>query len=419
MNGSLVSLVASVGLLVAPGPKDRPSMDIRINDHPIRLTIDTGTETLVLFSYAADRIGLAYQKPQRPPDPNRLRPGLSLVYPSDRCRVGFGNSETQTRLLIGEIPAGLRLSGFDGVMGWANMAKNILHIDWGQKVFEPVPQVPEAARQWPAFDLYSPPGQSVLVVQVSESSEPLKAVYIDTGDPGGVHVASALWREILSRRPTLSTAIEGLYTPGVGYRSSMVCWLPLLKLGSIELHDVPVSEAPKAFQQWPGYQATLGLYGLTRLELVVDGRTRRVYVRARQDYSKKHDYNRGGVVFLPADEQSSDLLATVLDQGPAYEAGVRNGDRLLRVNGRDVTGWRTDPNGWMSDASSTFDKPAGTKVTLTIMRDNQPREVTVVLKEMLPVEATPPAPEKDQVNQSRQETPSAEMSAQSPNLFRE
>ncbi len=394
MYGSLVGLVVSTGLLVVPGPKDRPSMDVRVNDHPIRLTIDTGAETLLLFSYAADRIGLAYQKPQRPPEPNQLQPGRFMVYPSAPCHVGFGKSEMQMRLAICEIPAGLRLSGFDGVMGWPNMARNILHIDWGRKIFEPVPRVPDAAQQWQTFDLYSPPGVRILALQVSESSDSPKAVYIDTGNPDGVRVTSALWKEILSQHPQLPTIIDGTYTPAVGYFSSTVCWLPVLKLGDIELHDVPVSEAPKAFQQLPAYQATVGLYGLTRLELMVDGRQNRVYVRAKRDYSKQYDYNRTGVVFLPMDSQSSDLLATVLDGGPAYEAGVRNGDKLLRVNGRDVTGWRTDPNGWMSD-ESTCTKPAGTKVTLTVMRNNRPLEVTVVLKEMLPVEATAPSRPKD------------------------
>jgi C-terminal processing protease CtpA/Prc len=101
---------------------------------------------------------------------------------------------------------------------------------------------------------------------------------------------------------------------------------------------------------------------------------------------------------------SAVLLAQVLDGGPAYEAGLRNGDRLLRVAGRDVAGWRTDPNGWMSD-TSTFQQPPGTKVTVNVIRDTQPMEVTIVLKELLPIETTPASCPEDRASQSSRKTP--------------
>ncbi len=403
MSAFLTGLVLAVELLVAPGAKDRPCMEAQVNDHPIRLQIDTGAEELMMFSYAADRIGLPYQKPPQPAAPSQLKSGHFMVYPSDRCQLRLGNRDVQMRLPICEVPPWVQSAGVDGVVGWRVLSNNILHIDWGRKMLEPVPQIPGPAAQWQRFDVYAPPGQRVLALQVSESSESPKAVYIDTGSDGGVEVASALWKEIVAQHPGLSTTIAGSYGPGVGYSASSVCWLPVLKVGNLELHDVPVSEAPKGFQQWPAYLAQIGLYGLTRLELFVDGRQNRAYVRAKQDYSKKYDYNRAGVVFLPADGQSADLLAKVLDGGPAYEAGIRNGDRLLRANGRDVAGWQTDPNGWMSD-TSTFEQPAGTKVALTIMRDAHPMEVTVVLKDLLPTEATPPPRPEDQASQPTQET---------------
>jgi hypothetical protein len=350
MNVFRAGLVLAVGLLVAPGAKDYPFLEAQVNDHPLRLQIDTGAEVLMVFSYAADRIGLPYQKPPQSADPNRLKPGRFMVYSSDLCSLRLDNREAQMRLPICEVPPWVQSGGLDGVVGWRVLSNNILHIDWGQKMLEPVPQVPGPAEQWQRFDLYSPPGGFVLALQVSESGDSPKAVYIDTGSPVGVEVASPLWKEILSQHPGCPMTIEGTYSPSVGYSASPVCWLPVLKLGNLELHDVPVSEAPKGFQQWPAYLAQIGLYGLTRLELIVDGRQNRAYVRAKQDYSKKYDYNRAGVVFLPADSQSSDdLLASVLDGSPAREAGIRNGDKLLHVNGRDVAGWRTDPNGWMSD----------------------------------------------------------------------
>jgi hypothetical protein len=393
-----------VGFLAAPGAEDRPFMEAQVNGHPLRLQIDTGTAGLMVFSYAADRIGLSYQKPAQPAEPNRPKPGQFMMYPSDLCQFKLDNREARIRLPICEVPPWVRSAGVDGVVGWRVLSNNVVHIDWGQKLLEPVPQVPDPAAQWQKFDVYAPPGMPVLALRVSESSARPQAVYIDTGSSEGVAVASTLWNEIVAQHPGLSMAIAGSYSPGVGYCATHVCWLHVLKLGSLELHDVPVTEASKGFQEAPAYLARIGLHGLTRLDLVVDAKQNCAYVRAKQDYSKKYDYNRAGVVFLPADGQSTDLLARVLDGGPAYEAGLRNGDRLLRVAGRDVAGWRTDPNGWMSD-TSTFQQPPGTRVTVNVIRDTEPMEVTIVLKELLPIEAMPASRPEDRASQSSRKTP--------------
>jgi len=49
MSAFLTGLVLAVELLVAPGAKDRPCMEAQVNDHPIRLQIDTGAEDLMMF----------------------------------------------------------------------------------------------------------------------------------------------------------------------------------------------------------------------------------------------------------------------------------------------------------------------------------------------------------------------------------
>jgi len=75
------------------------------------------------------------------------------------------------------------------------------------------------------------------------------------------------------------------------------------------------------------------------------------------------------------------LIAHVLERSPAAEAGVRNGDVLLKIGERDVTGWRTDKNrGQMKDASQS---PAGTKMELTLLRDSKEIKITAVLRDIL------------------------------------
>lgn len=66
-------------------------------------------------------------------------------------------------------------------------------------------------------------------------------------------------------------------------------------------------------------------------------------------------------------------IVAPMDGSPAQRAGLRAGDIILRVNGRQVSGMPLD------QASQLISGPAGTKVTLTIFRPstNRTRQVTI------------------------------------------
>ena len=80
------------------------------------------------------------------------------------------------------------------------------------------------------------------------------------------------------------------------------------------------------------------------------------------------------------DDQSDDLVTHVLDASPAYEGGIRNGDVLLSIGGRDVTSWRTDPGDPFEWA---FERPAGTALELTVKRGDLTFKAIVLLREIL------------------------------------
>ena len=83
-------------------------------------------------------------------------------------------------------------------------------------------------------------------------------------------------------------------------------------------------------------------------------------------------------VFMPKDLNSTPLLARVVPGSPAASAGIRNGDRLLKVGDLDVTAWRTEgfPPFWK--------RPAGTELVLTLARGTEQLKVSVKLEELFP-----------------------------------
>jgi S1-C subfamily serine protease len=66
---------------------------------------------------------------------------------------------------------------------------------------------------------------------------------------------------------------------------------------------------------------------------------------------------------------------------PADKAGLRDGDVLLKIDDIDVTRWRTDPA--VRPGARFFNRPAGTRYTLTVDRSGQRLELPVTLEDLL------------------------------------
>ena len=124
-------------------------------------------------------------------------------------------------------------------------------------------------------------------------------------------------------------------------------WAEELCLGRLTIRQVPIRKGDPAVEAMLGhdYEATLGLYALGRLAMVVDAKRHKIYLKtdAAAPPAMDYNYNRLGAVFVPKDPNSNDLVAHVVQGSPAYDAGIRNDDILLRVNEMDATKWRTDP----------------------------------------------------------------------------
>jgi S1-C subfamily serine protease len=130
-------------------------------------------------------------------------------------------------------------------------------------------------------------------------------------------------------------------------------------------------------------EATLA--ALKRLDIIIDGKRGIAYLRPKRTPPLPYLHNRLGADFLPANS-SDDLIAHVVNGSPAYEAGIRNGDVVLKEGDRDVTKWRTDTN--PPPEIRPVQQPAGTKLELTLKRGGKIFKTTAVLRNILPPDAT-------------------------------
>ena len=95
--------------------------------------------------------------------------------------------------------------------------------------------------------------------------------------------------------------------------------------------DVALHSSPQT-----KYEATLGLAALKRLDIVIDGKHGIAYLRPKKTPPLPYQHNRLGADFIPQDSHNDDLIAHVANGSPAYEAGIRDGDILLKEGEKDV-----------------------------------------------------------------------------------
>ena len=84
--------------------------------------------------------------------------------------------------------------------------------------------------------------------------------------------------------------------------------------------------------------ASLGMAALKRLDLVVDVKRGIAYLRPKKTPAPppSNPHHGPSAASAPRDENSDDLVARVANASPAYAAGIRDGDVLLKIGERDV-----------------------------------------------------------------------------------
>jgi hypothetical protein len=382
--------LASFVLSGVAGVDARLWVEATINGKAAHLIFDTGAGDMVLFTKGAKRLRLSFTNA---PADVQLAPGEVPIGRTEECELQVGATKVRTSFGVLEVPKMLPFD-CDGVLGWGPLANNIFMIDARQGALTCLTNIPGAATNWMNFALQT--NSTVLEIEISQSGGEPSIISVDTGFKGGVKLAPDQWREWKSTLTNQPMTLDAYYMPGAGMVVAEEAWAKKLAIGSLLVTDVPVTEANKADVGLgsTGYQMTLGLAALKRLDFIIDGKRGIAYLHAIETPPPPYEHNRIGAVFTPVDLQSGDLIAHVVDGSPAWMAGIRNGDLLARIGKLDVTKWRTDPA--VLPLSRFWDSPSGTKLELTLKRSNKKFRTEVVLQQILPPETNSPAKVSDE-----------------------
>ena len=363
--------------------EERLWVPAKINGKPARLGFDTGASDVILFRAGAQRLNLKFTAPQTNAV---LAPGQVPLGETEECTLKLWGMKVRTRFGVVDLPDYLHPTNFDGLIGWGPISRNIVQIDAVELKITFLRDLPKDVSNWTKLQLRA--DSPILLLETSSGDKTPQILEVDTGDDRGIALAPQKWAEWKTAHPLRPQTLTAFFTPGSGIVVAEEAWAEQLLLGPLILTDVPVSEAAPTQAAFgsPQFVATLGLAALKRLDFVVDGRHGMAYLRCKMTPPSAYEHNRAGVVFVPADSHGPRLVARVLENSPAYEAGVRNEDILLSIDGSDYSHLRAGAD--LHPNQAFHERPAGSKVTLTLKRDSQTFQATVTLRQILGPEHT-------------------------------
>jgi membrane-associated protease RseP (regulator of RpoE activity) len=183
---------------------------------------------------------------------------------------------------------------------------------------------------------------------------------------GGEHQVPLPERKI----PTsLGFNIQGQETRGYVGR------LPAVGIGGYELKDIIVSYVPQDQSSGTSAEAMVGLGLLSHFNLVFDYSRRRLLVEPNKSFKRSFEYNMTG--FVTARSTPGTLVVReVYVNSPADKAGLKEGDRLLAINGRPVTDY---------DFFELLDLygQKGETLKLSIERDGEKKDISLKLERVI------------------------------------
>jgi len=254
---------------------------------------------------------------------------------------------------------------------------------------------PDSGAGWVTWRIID---ERVLVVETSFMGYPGARFLIDTGDVGSVAVSPELWDRfsgtVLGRRSAKLQIFPGYFW----HHAAPVLWCRYLYIGEQCVQGMPITRGDPVIVSSHGRHGRIGLFALSRFDVIVDGPRMKMHVRPRRRFAWAYSYNRLGAAFrLRQTRGGIRAFATLVARGsPAEKAGIRVGDRLVAMNGR-----RLGSCGGVLDWSAFADfallyGAAGTRVHFRWRRGRRDMDAVVELEEIFP-EARKYAPSSNEV----------------------
>ncbi len=365
----VIIFTCTTGLLAGD---DRILIEAKVNGKAVLLAFDSGSTHTVLFEKTAKRIKLKIMNSSLEQIAGSEEAKFAT---SEKCYFTLGRSTVITQLKIFKAPD-LFSKDIDGVLAWGDIQSNPIRIDVKNNKIIKLDRLPKCFTKWEKWTLKQ--DEQLLAFYSSQNKDTM--IYIDTGSAGGIELNQKRWGKWQKDNVNKPRTLSARYYPADGIVINELFWANTLSIGDFTFKDIPVESAPPFREALEDCDATVGLFALSRFDIICDGKGS-LFTKPIEKTEKKYLYNKIGAVFVPENMQSEYLIAHVLKESPAWKAGIRDNDILVAIDNIDATKWRTDPR--VLSLSRFSEQPAGTKVNLALFRNGEIFEATVKVEDLL------------------------------------
>ena len=356
-------------------------MDCSVNGQSVQFMFDTGAEGPMLFRKTAGRLNLTIDEP---PDDVVVEPGKMKAGFTEPCRFQLieGGTESEITFAVVDIPEFLN-TDIEGILGWGGLKHNLVEINPSLKKAMIRTSLDFDKDQWMCLDIRT--DLNILVVKTASQNSTDDLLLIDTGSSNGLTVGKQLWPLLTDDETNQKRTLLSVYYPSAGLIVEDEMWVQKMDFGELSFSQIPVTRGLEA-HIWltnENVDGILGMWGISCYQWIIDGPAGKIYYKQNDliRIPQTYDYNRLGAVFVPEDVQTTnELIAHVIKDGPAWRAGIRDGDELLKIGSLDATKWRTDPD--VMPLSQYWERPAGTIIDLVLLRDGEQKKIAVRLEEI-------------------------------------
>ena len=173
---------------------------------------------------------------------------------------------------------------------------------------------------------------------------------------------------------------EAMGGPGIGGQSRGLLARPEeLDLGRFAVH-APVVLISSSWRRNTALSKTAGNIGgglLKRFLVTLDYPQGMLYLQPNRHFAEPDVFDRSGLWFMRASDGSAFEVADVIADSPASKAGLKVGERILKVDQTDASAFT------VASLRERLEKEPGTKIDLEVQDDEGVRKVVLVLEELL------------------------------------
>ncbi len=270
----------------------------------------------------------------------------------------------------------------DGILGYDFLSRFVVEIDYANKLINLYD---------PQSYAYVGPGDS-LPITIEESVPHVRArivqsgrdsmegkFTVDTGSRGALHLTKP-FAETHKLLESVQKTIQAPFGAGVGGETKqLIGRVKTLKLGRFAIEN-PVagfSQDVKGSLASPDYAGLIGGEILRRFKVIFDYSRKQMILEPNAHLSEPYEYDMSGAFLIAEGPDFKPFkVHRIIEDSPASEAGLREGDVIAAIDGRPATEFT------LEQLRQMF-KQEGREVLLNIQRAEEFLEVRLKLRRLI------------------------------------